>query len=96
MGTIADKLAYTRRARDEIRQAIVGKGVNCPGSAPFCTFDDYIKRIESGGGDSKYITCSEATITQLVTISTIQAAEVNVIPHSYYMIQSILLLPEEI
>lgn len=49
MGTIADKLAYTKAAREEIRAAIVEKGMNCPGDAPFCTFDDYIRNISSGG-----------------------------------------------
>ena len=49
MGTIADKLAYTKQAREEIRQAIVDKGVQCPGDAPFCSFDDYISQISGGG-----------------------------------------------
>lgn len=49
MGTIADKLEYTAQAREEIRAAIVAKGVNCPGTAPFCTFDDYITQISGGG-----------------------------------------------
>lgn len=48
MGTIADKLAYTAQAREEIREAIVGKGVDCPGTAPFCQFDDYIGQISAG------------------------------------------------
>lgn len=54
MGTIADKLAYTKQARDEIVAAIVDKGVDCPSAAPFCTFDDYIAQI-SGGGSAKEV-----------------------------------------
>ena len=48
MGTIAEKLAYAKQARDEIVTAIVDKGVNCPSGAPFCTFDDYIAQISGG------------------------------------------------
>lgn len=52
MGTIAEKLAYTKQAREEIQTAIIDKGVECPGDAPFCTFDDYIAQISGGGGSS--------------------------------------------
>lgn len=52
MGTIAEKLAYTKRARDEITAAIITKGVECPSTAPFCEFDEYILQIKSGGGGS--------------------------------------------
>lgn len=48
MGTIADKLAYTKQARDEITQAIIAKGVDCPSDSPFCTFDEYIAQIQTG------------------------------------------------
>lgn len=51
MGTIADKLSYTKQAREEIRAAIVDKGVECPGDAPFCTFDAYISRISGGSSN---------------------------------------------
>lgn len=52
MGTLADKLAYTARAKEEIRDAIISKGVDCPGAAPFCNFDDYIAQISGGGAQS--------------------------------------------
>lgn len=63
MGTIADKIAYTKQAREEIRAAIVAKGVDCPGSAPFCTFDEYINSIETGGGSSEETKVSAVGIT---------------------------------
>lgn len=50
MGTTADKLAYTKQAKEEIRAAIVAKGVQCPGDAPFGTFDEYIEQISGEGG----------------------------------------------
>lgn len=52
MGSLADKLAYTKQAREEIRAAIVNKGVSCPGTAPFCQFDEYIAQISGGGSSS--------------------------------------------
>lgn len=52
MGTIADKLAYTKQARSEIVEAIVAKGVMCPSTAPFCSFDEYIAQISGGGGQA--------------------------------------------
>ena len=53
MGTIFEKLAYTKQAREEIQQAIVEKGVQCPSDAAFCTFDDFIRSITTGeGGDA--------------------------------------------
>lgn len=55
MGSIADKLAYTRQAREEIRAAIVAKGVECPGTAPFCQFDEYITQISGSGGSTVII-----------------------------------------
>lgn len=72
MGTIADKLLYTAQARDEIRKAIIAKGVQCPGNAPFCSFDDYIALIQGGGSggggsgdgqDSAY--CSHIPIVKI-------------------------------
>lgn len=48
MGTPAEKLAYTKQARDEITQAIIDKGVDCPSTAPFCAFDDFIAQIQTG------------------------------------------------
>lgn len=53
MGTIADKLAYTKQAREEITQAIIAKGVECPSTAPFCTFDEYISKISGGSANDK-------------------------------------------
>ena len=53
MGSIWDKLAYTKKAREEIRAVIVENGVDCPGKAPFCSFDDYIRlAVNNGGGNS--------------------------------------------
>jgi hypothetical protein len=53
MGSIWDKLAYTKKAREEIRAVIVENGVDCPGKAPFCSFDDYIRlAMNNGGGNS--------------------------------------------
>lgn len=69
MGTIASKLVYTAQARDEIRKAIIEKGVQCPGNAPFCNFDDYIRLIQGGGsgGDSEESThCSHLPIVKYV------------------------------
>lgn len=43
---------YTKKARDEITQAIIDKGVECPSTAPFCNFDEFIAQIETGGGSS--------------------------------------------
>ena len=49
MGTLAEKLAYTKQARNEITEAIIAKGVDCPRAAPFCNFDEYIMQIQTGG-----------------------------------------------
>ena len=57
MGTIAEKLAYTKQAREEIRSTIVDMGVDCPGAAPFCEFDEYMRQIRTG------VDTSEDTVT---------------------------------
>lgn len=69
MGTIAEKLAYTKQAREEIRAAIVGKGVDCPGNAPFCSFDEYIEQISGGAQTESPITVFTAkTIEDFYTV----------------------------
>lgn len=76
MGTIADKLAYTLRARKEIRQAIASKGVDCPGSAPFCVFADYIKKIETGGGGSTDIKCYGTPVFAMERLSIVPEEDI--------------------
>ena len=50
MGTIAKKLAYTIEAKDGIRAAIVGKGVDVPSNTPLGQYGSLIEEIQSGGG----------------------------------------------
>lgn len=67
MGTIAEKLAYTKQAREEIRSTIVELGVDCPGAAPFCEFDEYMRQIRTG------VDTSEDTVTEDAMLEGITA-----------------------
>lgn len=49
MGSLAEKLAYTRTAKENIRAVIVEKGGTLPSAAPFSTYAEAIATIPSGG-----------------------------------------------
>jgi len=95
MGRIANKLAYTLRARKEIRQAIASKGVDCPGSAPFCVFDDYIKRIETGGGPTD-IKCYGTPVLAMERLSIVSEEDIIIgTRENCLKMERLSIIPEE-
>lgn len=52
MGTVSDKLNGITNTKENIRQAIIQKGVSCPNSTVFAAYPDKIKAIQSGGTGS--------------------------------------------
>ena len=49
MGTIADKLNELKRTKDNIKAAIISKGVNVADNTPFSSYPNKISEIETGG-----------------------------------------------
>ena len=49
MGTIADKLNELKRTKDNIKAAIISKGVNVADNTPFSSYPNKIAEIETGG-----------------------------------------------
>ena len=49
MGTIADKLNELKRTKDNIKAAIISKGVNVADNTPFSSYPNKIVEIETGG-----------------------------------------------
>ena len=47
MGTIADKLAYVKTTKENIKAAIINKGVTVPDDATFRSYADLIAQIET-------------------------------------------------
>lgn len=50
MGTIADKLAYTKKAKTDIKQSINNKGVPVSDTDPLGTYSEKINQIPTEGG----------------------------------------------
>ena len=61
MGTVADKLAYLADTKDDIRAALVEKGLDVPESTPFRQYAEKIREISSGS------TGKESTFQKLMT-----------------------------
>lgn len=54
MMTTADKLAYTRNAKKEIKNALIEKGVEVLDTDTFASYSEKIRNIPAGGGDTVY------------------------------------------
>ena len=53
MGSLAEKLAYTRAAKADIHAAIVGKGGTLPAAAPFSAYAEALNTLPSGGAEGE-------------------------------------------
>lgn len=54
--SVATEITRLNNAKEDIRQAIIGKGVDVPTSANIDTYDAYIGQISTGGGTPTYTT----------------------------------------
>jgi len=52
MGTTSNKLQKVLDSKEDIRTAIVGKGVECEITVPFSQYGSKIASIEQGGGNA--------------------------------------------
>ncbi len=55
MGTTAEKLEYLIDTKEQIRTAIVDKGVSCPVGTPFRDYASKIASIQTGGGSGETV-----------------------------------------
>lgn len=46
MGSLIDKLNYTKQAKEEIKTAIEACGVTCASGTPLCDYDDLIHAVK--------------------------------------------------
>ena len=60
MGTIADKLNELKRTKDNIKAAIISKGVNVADNTPFSSYPNKIAEIETGGIATPRVTAKYA------------------------------------
>ena len=60
MGTIADKLNELKRTKDNIKAAIISKGVNVADNTPFSSYPNKIAEIETGGIAQPRVTANYA------------------------------------
>lgn len=54
MSTIAEQLAALAQIKEDIRQAIIDKGVDVPSNTPFTSYASLIGDISGGGGIPGY------------------------------------------